>query len=58
MVQWAASDAKHLRAAGFRVVEYGPGDLATLHGVDERVPVRALNQASDVYRGVIRAYSR
>jgi succinyl-diaminopimelate desuccinylase len=58
IVQWAASDAKHLRAAGFRVVEYGPGDLATLHGVDERVPVRALNQASDVYRGVIRAYSR
>jgi succinyl-diaminopimelate desuccinylase len=58
IVQWAASDAKHLRAAGFRVVEYGPGDLATLHGVDERVPVRALEQAADVYRGLIEAYSR
>ncbi|MDD1651508.1 MAG: ArgE/DapE family deacylase [Methanomicrobiales archaeon] len=58
IVQWAASDAKHLRAAGFRVVEYGPGDLATLHGVDERVPVRALIQAADVYRGVIRAYTK
>ena len=58
IVQWAASDAKHLRAAGFRVVEYGPGDLATLHGVDERVPVRALEQAADVFRGVIDTYSR
>ena len=57
IVQWAASDAKHLRAAGFRVVEYGPGDLATLHGVDERVPVRALEQAADVYHGVINAYT-
>ena len=56
IVQWAASDAKHLRAAGFRVAEYGPGDLTTLHGVDERVPVRALEQAADVYRGVIGAY--
>ncbi|MDD1652977.1 MAG: ArgE/DapE family deacylase [Methanomicrobiales archaeon] len=58
IVQWAASDAKHLRAAGFRVVEYGPGDLSTLHAVDERVPVRALGQARDVYRGVIDAYTK
>lgn len=56
IVQWAASDAKHLRAEGFRVVEYGPGDLATLHGVDERVPLLALEQARDVYRGLISTY--
>ncbi|MDD1655797.1 MAG: ArgE/DapE family deacylase [Methanomicrobiales archaeon] len=56
IVQWAASDAKHLRPAGFRVVEYGPGDLTTLHAVDERVPVRALEQAAEVYRGVISVY--
>ena len=28
IVQWAASDARHLRRTGFRVIEYGPGDLS------------------------------
>ncbi|MGB4579705.1 MAG: M20/M25/M40 family metallo-hydrolase, partial [Methanoculleus sp.] len=57
LVQWAASDAKYLRAAGFDAVEYGPGELPTLHGVDERVSVEQLERAVDVYRGVIRKYS-
>jgi succinyl-diaminopimelate desuccinylase len=56
IVQWAASDAKVLRVAGFDVVEYGPGDVTTLHGIDERVPVAALESATAVYGGIIRSY--
>jgi len=57
IVQWAASDAKFLRAEGFPVVEYGPGEITTLHAVDERVRVRDLERAADVYCGIITAYS-
>lgn len=56
-LQWAASDAKYLRDRGFDVLEYGPGEIPTLHAVDERVGVEQLEKAVDVYRGVIRAYS-
>lgn len=56
-LQWAASDAKYLRDVGFDVVEYGPGEIPTLHAVDERVRVGQLEKAVDVYQGVIRAYS-
>ncbi|MCT8337191.1 M20 family metallopeptidase [Methanoculleus sp. Afa-1] len=56
-LQWAASDAKYLRDKGFDVLEYGPGEIPTLHAVDERVSVGQLERAADVYRGVIRAYS-
>ena len=56
LFQWAASDAKYLRKAGFDAVEYGPGEIPTLHGVDERVSVEQLEKAVDVYRGVIRGY--
>ncbi len=58
IVQWAASDAKFLRKAGCRVAQYGPGDLTTLHGVNERVPIHALESAVDVYAGVMRQYTR
>ena len=56
IVQWAASDARYLRKEGFRVIEYGPGELTTLHGVDERVSVDSLENAADVYTGIIRSY--
>ncbi len=56
-LQWAASDAKYLRDRGFDVVEYGPGEIPTLHAVDERVSATQLERAVDVYRGVMRAYS-
>jgi len=56
-LQWAASDAKYLRDKGFAVLEYGPGEIPTLHAVDERVRVEQLKKAVDVYQGVIRAYS-
>jgi len=57
IIQWAATDARYLRREGFNVVEYGPGEITTLHAVDERVSVAELRNAVDVYRGVIRAYS-
>jgi len=56
-LQWAASDAKYLRDRGFDVVEYGPGEIPTLHAVDERVSATQLERAVDVYRGVMGAYS-
>lgn len=57
-LQGAASDAKHLRTEGFDAVEYGPGEIPTLHAVDERVSVEQLEKAVDVYRGVILSYSK
>ena len=57
IVQWAASDARYLRQAGFDVIEYGPGDITLLHAVDERVPVRDLERASRVYRRVMESYA-
>ncbi len=58
IVQWAASDARFLRRAGFSVIEYGPSDITRLHSIDERVPVEALGCAQDVYEGVIQAYGK
>jgi succinyl-diaminopimelate desuccinylase len=55
IVQWAASDARALRLAGFPTVEYGPGELARIHAVDERVPVEALEEAVAVYGRLIDA---
>jgi succinyl-diaminopimelate desuccinylase len=57
ILQWAASDARALRRAGFDVVDYGPGELGLLHGVDERISIEDLNKAVDVYKGVIAVYS-
>jgi succinyl-diaminopimelate desuccinylase len=57
IVQWAASDARHLRKCGFPVIEYGPGEIACLHAVNERVPVVSLEKAARVYCGVMRRYA-
>ena len=57
IAQWAASDARHLRLCGFRVIEYGPGGIATLHAVNERVRTEALEKASLVYRGIMQRYA-
>lgn len=56
IVQWAASDARSLRKKGFDVVEYGPGDIRTLHAVDERVSQDDLRRATEIYKGVILSY--
>lgn len=54
--QWAASDARHLRKAGFPTVEYGPGEIKTIHGIDERISIGSLRCAEEIYRGLIRSY--
>jgi succinyl-diaminopimelate desuccinylase len=56
IVQWAASDARHLRLRGFNVLEYGPGEIASLHAVNERVTIESLEKAVLVYRGVMERY--
>ena len=58
ILQWAACDARHLRRAGFNVIEYGPGDLSTLHGIDEKVPITHLERAVRVYSGILRQYGQ
>jgi succinyl-diaminopimelate desuccinylase len=56
IVQWAASDARHLRLCGYNVIEYGPGMISTLHAVNERVNVDDLKKASEIYAGIMDAY--
>jgi succinyl-diaminopimelate desuccinylase len=58
IVQWAASDARHLRLHGFNVIEYGPGEISTLHAVNERVTIDSLNKASLVYLGIMTEYAK
>jgi len=57
IVQWAASDARYLRNAGFPVVEYGPGEIRTLHAIDEHVTVESLEKAVLVYEGMLARYA-
>lgn len=57
IVQWAASDARHLRQAGFPVVEYGPGNLRYLHAIDEHVSIASLEKASEVYYALMQEYA-
>ncbi|MCU0629132.1 MAG: M20/M25/M40 family metallo-hydrolase [Methanoregulaceae archaeon] len=57
IVQWAASDARYLRREGFPVVEYGPGEIQTLHAVDEHVTIRSLENAARVYAGMLGRYA-
>lgn len=57
IVQWAASDARYLRKAGFSVVEYGPGEIRTLHAIDEHVTIASLENAVKVYRGMLGRYT-
>ncbi|WP_298668317.1 M20/M25/M40 family metallo-hydrolase [uncultured Methanofollis sp.] len=54
--QWAASDARHLRKAGFPTVEYGPGEIKTIHGINERVSIDSLRCAEEIYHGIILSY--
>jgi succinyl-diaminopimelate desuccinylase len=58
IVQWAASDARHLRSAGFKVIEYGPGEIPTLHAVNERTSIDSLEKASLVYQEVMAKYRK
>ncbi len=57
IVQWAASDARYLRSAGFKVVEYGPGEIPSLHAVNERTSIASLEMASLVYQYIMAKYA-
>jgi succinyl-diaminopimelate desuccinylase len=57
IVQWAASDARHLREAGFNVIEYGPGQIPTLHAVNELIAIDSLEKASLVYQVIMAKYA-
>ncbi len=57
IIQWAASDARHLRLSGFNVVQYGPGEMPSLHAVNERVAIDSLEKAVLVYQGVMERYA-
>lgn len=55
-VQWAATDARFMRKKGFRVIEYGPGEVDKLHAVNETISIENLKKSVEVYRGIIRSY--
>ena len=56
MVQWAASDARALRLSGFNAIEYGPGELSTVHGINEKVSITQLHKAVEIYETIIQRY--
>lgn len=58
IVQWAASDARYLRREGFLVAEYGPGEIKTLHAIDEHVRIESLENAARVYEGMLGQYAQ
>lgn len=57
MVQWAASDARALRIAGFNAIEYGPGELDCMHGLNERVRRTQLESCAEIYLNIIHSYN-
>ncbi|MDQ7844644.1 MAG: ArgE/DapE family deacylase [Armatimonadota bacterium] len=48
LLQWATSDARHFRAAGIPVVQYGPWGQG-IHGDDEAVYIDHLTHCAKVY---------
>jgi succinyl-diaminopimelate desuccinylase len=56
IVQWAASDARYLRKEGFSVVEYGPGEIHTLHAINEYTTISSLEKAVNVYKRMMGRY--
>lgn len=49
VLQWASSDARTFRSHGIPVLQYGPAELATIHGFDERVQVADIVLAAKTY---------
>jgi len=48
------SDGGHFAANGIETIVLGPGDIANAHGPGDRVPVRELQTAADLYAGIAR----
>lgn len=53
VMQWASSDARHFRAHNIPVLQYGPADLNTIHGYNERAKVDEIILATKVYAATI-----
>lgn len=49
VLQWASSDARCFRQHGIPVLQYGPAELATIHGYDERCRADQVILATTVY---------
>lgn len=49
VLQWASSDARTFRSHGIPVLQYGPAELSTIHGFDERAPAADVILAARVY---------
>ncbi|MFC7330449.1 M20 family metallopeptidase [Marinactinospora rubrisoli] len=49
VLQWATSDARWFRQAGIPVLQYGPADLPTIHGFNERAWAGQVVDAAKVY---------
>jgi succinyl-diaminopimelate desuccinylase len=39
------------------VIEYGPGEISSLHAVNERTSIDSLEKAAGIYCGVMRQYA-
>jgi succinyl-diaminopimelate desuccinylase len=49
VLQWASSDARTFRSHGIPVLQYGPAELSTIHGFDEKAPVADVILAARTY---------
>lgn len=49
IIQYAASDSRFFRKHGIPSVQYGPGEVKTIHGIDERVKVKNVVECTKVY---------
>ncbi|TCC21716.1 M20 family metallopeptidase [Kribbella speibonae] len=49
VLQWASSDARTFRSHGIPVLQYGPAELSTIHGFDERAPVADVVLSAKTY---------
>lgn len=56
VMQWASSDARHFRKHNIPVLQYGPAELETIHGYNERVKVDEIILATKVYASTIIDY--
>lgn len=56
VLQWASSDARTFRSHGIPVLQYGPAELSTIHGFNERAPVKDIVLAAKVYARTLLRY--
>lgn len=56
VLQWASSDARTFRSHGIPVLQYGPAELATIHGFDEKAPAADVVLAAKVYAATALRY--